>query len=89
MQVWDQVSIFLVLVVCLIYHKTVCLYFAQMLLCFQDSEPEEKPGNDLDSMRNEVLVFNTNCPECNAPASTNMKLVRILKLTDQLKVFCY
>uniref|UniRef100_A0AAY5L9Y8 Zinc finger protein ZPR1 n=1 Tax=Esox lucius TaxID=8010 RepID=A0AAY5L9Y8_ESOLU len=24
-----------------------------------------------------VLTFNTNCPECNAPASTNMKLVQI------------
>ncbi|KAF5895121.1 zinc finger protein ZPR1 [Clarias magur] len=40
-------------------------------------EQEEKPGNDLETMRNEVLVFNTNCPECNAPASTNMKLVQI------------
>lgn len=27
----------------------------------------------------QVLQFNTNCPECNAPASTNMKLVRILR----------
>lgn len=26
----------------------------------------------------QVLQFNTNCPECNAPANTNMKLVRIL-----------
>uniref|UniRef100_A0A8C4U5T6 Zinc finger protein ZPR1 n=1 Tax=Falco tinnunculus TaxID=100819 RepID=A0A8C4U5T6_FALTI len=25
----------------------------------------------------EVLQFNTNCPECNAPANTNMKLVQI------------
>ncbi|KAI1230694.1 hypothetical protein IHE44_0008570 [Lamprotornis superbus] len=25
----------------------------------------------------QVLQFNTNCPECNAPASTNMKLVQI------------
>ncbi|MCJ8742522.1 hypothetical protein PDJAM_G00083080 [Pangasius djambal] len=48
-------------------------------LGIQESEPEEeeKPGNDLETMRNEVLVFNTNCPECNAPASTNMKLVQI------------
>ncbi|KAG7322341.1 hypothetical protein KOW79_013687 [Hemibagrus wyckioides] len=48
-------------------------------LGIQESEPveEEKAGNDLDTMRNEVLVFNTNCPECNAPASTNMKLVQI------------
>lgn len=25
----------------------------------------------------QVLQFDTNCPECNAPAQTNMKLVRI------------
>ncbi|KAJ8385285.1 hypothetical protein AAFF_G00190740 [Aldrovandia affinis] len=42
-----------------------------------EEEVDEKPGNDIDTLRNEVLVFNTNCPECNAPASTNMKLVQI------------
>ncbi|XP_029990566.1 zinc finger protein ZPR1 [Sphaeramia orbicularis] len=42
-----------------------------------DDEDNEPAGNDLETMRNEVLVFNTNCPECNAPASTNMKLVQI------------
>lgn len=43
-----------------------------------DDDLEQEPaGNDLDTMRNEVLVFATNCPECNAPASTNMKLVQI------------
>ncbi|XP_034389466.1 zinc finger protein ZPR1 [Cyclopterus lumpus] len=43
-----------------------------------EEEGEEEPtGNDLDTMRGEVLAFNTNCPECNAPASTNMKLVQI------------
>ncbi|XP_070701301.1 zinc finger protein ZPR1 [Pempheris klunzingeri] len=43
-----------------------------------DDDLEEEPdGNDLETMRNEVLVFDTNCPECNAPASTNMKLVQI------------
>ena len=42
-----------------------------------DLEEDEPAGDDLDSMRNEVLKFNTNCPECNAPASTNMKLVQI------------
>ncbi|KAJ7305149.1 hypothetical protein JRQ81_011037 [Phrynocephalus forsythii] len=43
-------------------------------------EPEEPSRNLEDSteeLRNEVLQFNTNCPECNAPASTNMKLVQI------------
>ncbi|NWH23118.1 ZPR1 protein, partial [Grus americana] len=29
------------------------------------------------SQRAHVLQFNTNCPECNAPANTNMKLVQI------------
>uniref|UniRef100_A0A671N6W6 Zinc finger protein ZPR1 n=1 Tax=Sinocyclocheilus anshuiensis TaxID=1608454 RepID=A0A671N6W6_9TELE len=43
----------------------------------EEEENDEKPGSDLDTMRNEVLVFNTNCPECNAPANTNMKLVQI------------
>uniref|UniRef100_A0A3Q2Y284 Zinc finger protein ZPR1 n=1 Tax=Hippocampus comes TaxID=109280 RepID=A0A3Q2Y284_HIPCM len=44
-----------------------------------DDEPDDEPlpGDDMDTMRSEVLVFNTNCPECNAPASTNMKLVQI------------
>ncbi|XP_024126727.1 zinc finger protein ZPR1 [Oryzias melastigma] len=43
-----------------------------------DDDLEEEPaGSDLETMRNEVLVFNTNCPECGAPASTNMKLVNI------------
>ncbi|KAM9814144.1 zinc finger protein ZPR1 [Neosynchiropus ocellatus] len=42
-----------------------------------DDDAEEERTDDLDSMRSEVLMFNTNCPECNAPASTNMKLVQI------------
>lgn len=42
-----------------------------------DDLEEEAPADTIDAMRNEVLVFNTNCPECNAPASTNMKLVQI------------
>lgn len=42
-----------------------------------DEENEEPAGNDLETMRNEVLVFDTNCPECNRPAKTNMKLVNI------------
>lgn len=42
-----------------------------------DDDDEEPAGNDLESMRNEVLIFDTNCPECNRPAKTNMKLVSI------------
>lgn len=39
---------------------------------------DAKPPDAAEDLRDEVLQFNTNCPECNAPASTNMKLVRIL-----------
>ncbi|XP_017264067.1 zinc finger protein ZPR1 [Kryptolebias marmoratus] len=43
-----------------------------------DEDLDEDPaGEDLETMRQEVLVFPTNCPECNSPASTNMKLVQI------------
>jgi len=35
----------------------------------------EKPS-DLD-VESEVLVFHTNCPECNAPCKTNMKVTQI------------
>ncbi|XP_007934696.1 zinc finger protein ZPR1 [Orycteropus afer afer] len=45
------------------------------MLGLQAGVPEEKPEED--DLRNEVLQFNTNCPECNAPAQTNMKLVQI------------
>ncbi|NXH13032.1 ZPR1 protein, partial [Bucco capensis] len=38
---------------------------------------DERPADSMEDLRNEVLQFNTNCPECNAPASTNMKLVQI------------
>uniref|UniRef100_A0A8C1A2H8 Zinc finger protein ZPR1 n=1 Tax=Cyprinus carpio carpio TaxID=630221 RepID=A0A8C1A2H8_CYPCA len=47
------------------------------VLGIEEEVEDEKPSNDLDAMKNEVLVFNTNCPECNAPANTNMKLVQI------------
>ncbi|EHB11532.1 Zinc finger protein ZPR1 [Heterocephalus glaber] len=44
------------------------------MLGLQAEAPQENLEEDL---RNEVLQFNTNCPECNAPAQTNMKLVQI------------
>ncbi|NXD92942.1 ZPR1 protein, partial [Chaetorhynchus papuensis] len=40
-------------------------------------EVDAKPPDTAEDLRDEVLQFNTNCPECNAPASTNMKLVQI------------
>lgn len=50
----------------------------QLGLKADDDDLEKEPaGNDLETMRSEVLVFNTNCPECNAPCTTNMKLVQI------------
>uniref|UniRef100_A0A7N9CC99 Zinc finger protein ZPR1 n=1 Tax=Macaca fascicularis TaxID=9541 RepID=A0A7N9CC99_MACFA len=45
------------------------------MLGLQEEAPAEKPEEE--DLRNEVLQFNTNCPECNAPAQTNMKLVQI------------
>ncbi|XP_072281865.1 zinc finger protein ZPR1 [Pyxicephalus adspersus] len=39
--------------------------------------PEEKTEINAEDLRDEVLQFPTNCPECNAPAATNMKLVQI------------
>lgn len=60
--------------------RTVRLQFLQLppSLFQVEEKQDEKTVDDIDAMRNEVLVFNTNCPECNAPANTNMKLVRIL-----------
>ncbi|NXL76207.1 ZPR1 protein, partial [Leptocoma aspasia] len=40
-------------------------------------EGDANPPDAAEDLRDEVLQFNTNCPECNAPASTNMKLVQI------------
>ncbi|XP_051896037.1 zinc finger protein ZPR1 [Pristis pectinata] len=47
------------------------------MLGLQECTEEEKPENIKEDLRNEVLQFPTNCPECNAPAETNMKLVQI------------
>ncbi|XP_074832968.1 zinc finger protein ZPR1 isoform X2 [Carettochelys insculpta] len=47
------------------------------LLGLEAEETDENPADTVDDLRNEVLQFNTNCPECNAPANTNMKLVQI------------
>lgn len=37
----------------------------------------QKNSEEKSDLRDEVLQFHTNCPECNAPAATNMKLVQI------------
>ncbi|XP_053308158.1 zinc finger protein ZPR1 [Spea bombifrons] len=40
-------------------------------------DSKERPEAGAEELRDEVLQFHTNCPECNAPAATNMKLVQI------------
>ncbi|XP_067910281.1 zinc finger protein ZPR1 [Heterodontus francisci] len=47
------------------------------MLGLQVCAEEETPQTTIEDLRNEVLQFSTNCPECNAPAETNMKLVQI------------
>ncbi|XP_031727638.1 zinc finger protein ZPR1 [Anarrhichthys ocellatus] len=60
------------------YFKRTAQHDMQLgLRADDDLEDEEPAGNDIDDMRDEVLAFTTNCPECNAPASTNMKLIQI------------
>ncbi|XP_012513800.1 PREDICTED: zinc finger protein ZPR1 [Propithecus coquereli] len=54
------------------YNRTL---LQEEMLGLQAEAPAEKPQEE--DLRNEVLQFNTNCPECNAPAQTNMKLVQI------------
>ncbi|KAI5943269.1 zinc finger protein ZPR1 isoform X1 [Manis javanica] len=58
----------------LITHYTRTLQ-QEEVLGLQAEAPQGKPQEE--DLRNEVLQFNTNCPECNAPAQTNMKLVQI------------
>ncbi|XP_049634128.1 zinc finger protein ZPR1 [Suncus etruscus] len=45
------------------------------MLGLQAEAAGERPEEE--DLRNEVLQFSTNCPECNASAQTNMKLVQI------------
>ncbi|MBN3323226.1 ZPR1 protein, partial [Atractosteus spatula] len=59
------------------HYKRTTQQDIQLGLKADNEDEEEKPGNDIETLRNEVLKFDTNCPECNAPASTNMKLVQI------------
>ncbi|XP_006743519.1 zinc finger protein ZPR1 isoform X2 [Leptonychotes weddellii] len=58
-----------------ITHYNRTLQQEEMLGLQAEAPPEEKPEEE--DLRNEVLQFNTNCPECSAPAQTNMKLVQI------------
>lgn len=49
----------------------------QLGLRADEEQDEDGPQDEDEDMRNQVLTFATNCPECNAAASTNMKLVQI------------
>lgn len=40
-------------------------------------EEEEDTALTAEKLQNEVLFFPTNCPECNAPSTTNMKVTNI------------
>ncbi|KAM4015568.1 zinc finger protein ZPR1 [Anomaloglossus baeobatrachus] len=42
-----------------------------------ESSDGEKSEEKQEDLKDEVLQFQTNCPECNVPAETNMKLVQI------------
>ncbi|KAJ7426866.1 zinc finger protein ZPR1 [Willisornis vidua] len=46
------------------------------MLGLEGEEVDAKPPDAVEDLRDEVLQFSTNCPECNAPANTNMKLVK-------------
>lgn len=41
-------------------------------------KPMESGSFALEELEGEVLSFPTNCPECNSPCSTNMKMTSIL-----------
>ncbi|XP_066463091.1 zinc finger protein ZPR1 [Eleutherodactylus coqui] len=47
------------------------------LLGIESLDVQKNSEEKLEDVRDEVLQFQTNCPECNAPAETNMKLVQI------------
>ncbi len=48
-----------------------------LFLPFRFSQKEAEAEDDGDPVgADEVLSFPTNCPECNAPAETNMKVTR-------------
>jgi len=59
----------------------VGLYTEEELKTNEDLEKESKQPEvdplDEEKLKEEVLHFPTNCPECNAPAETNMKMTNI------------
>ncbi|XP_014672202.1 PREDICTED: zinc finger protein ZPR1-like isoform X2 [Priapulus caudatus] len=48
----------------------------------EDGEEGEAPPLEPDNLKDEVLSFKTNCPNCSAPADTNMKVVDIPYFKD-------
>lgn len=49
-------------------------------------KPIEEGEFPLEEIEGEVLMFPTNCPECNSPCETNMKMTSILL---KIKKICY
>ncbi|CAB3397556.1 unnamed protein product [Caenorhabditis bovis] len=64
---------------CIVSHYHRCLNEKKMLGLaddFEEDEVEAEPAPEFtsyDDVKNEVLHFNTNCPNCNAPTKINMK----------------
>ena len=59
------------------YHPdciSVCLKAPEDEAALPDAEPE-------DDMKDEVMVFKDNCPSCNAPCDTNMKMIGTSNVT--------
>lgn len=48
-------------------------------------KPVQEGEYPLEQLEGEVLSFPTNCPDCNSPCETNMKLTSILQLYNQIK----
>lgn len=49
----------------------------ERLLCIYQTEDDEESAasaTEEANLKNEVLQFSTNCPNCNVPVSTNMKV---------------
>lgn len=66
----------------------------QTLGVYSDNEdallkPIQEGEYPLEQIEGEILSFPTNCPECNSPCETNMKVTSILYLCNQINFFIY
>ena len=49
----------------------------EMIAASTTTEENQTESEKTDAIKDEVLVFSTNCPSCNAPCDTNMKVTQI------------